>query len=44
MVNGLPVVVDASRTARLRALGNAVVPACARYIGERILSWEEKSP
>lgn len=28
------------RTKRLKALGNAVVPACAEYIGRRILEAE----
>ncbi len=43
VVDGLPVAVDDARVKRLRALGNAVVPACARWIGERILEWERKN-
>lgn len=27
-----------NRVARLKALGNAVVPQCARFVGERILA------
>lgn len=40
VVDGVSVVVDASRAARLKALGNAVVPDCARWIGEKILERE----
>jgi len=32
MVNGVP-----DRVARLKALGNAIVPQCSRYVGEKIL-------
>ena len=34
---GVEIQVDDERRKRLKALGNAVVPACARWIGERIL-------
>jgi len=34
---------NAERAKALRAYGNAVVPACARYIGERILASERTS-
>lgn len=42
MVNGVSVAVDDARFQRNAALGNAVVPACARWIGERILLHENK--
>ena len=35
--DGIPTRMDPSRRQRLKALGNAVVPACARWIGERII-------
>jgi hypothetical protein len=38
VVDGTPVIVDAARAKRLRALGNAIVPECARWIGERIIA------
>lgn len=31
-----------NRTKRLKALGNAVVPACAQYIAERILEIDRR--
>lgn len=34
---GREIVIDANRAKRLRALGNAIVPACAQWIGEQIL-------
>jgi len=39
VLDGRPV--DVERRHRLKALGNAVVPACARWIGERILETEQ---
>ncbi len=38
---GLEIQVDDERRKRLKALGNAVVPACARWVGERILEAEQ---
>ncbi len=40
---GLEIQVDDERRKRLKALGNAVVPACARWIGERILEAEARN-
>ena len=42
VVDGVSFVVDDARAKRLKALGNAVVLACARRIGEQIILWEER--
>lgn len=36
----IEIVVDVNRRPRLRALGNAVVPDCAEWIGRRIIEYE----
>lgn len=40
---GVEIQIDDERRKRLKALGNAVVPACARWIGERILEAEAEA-
>lgn len=40
VVDGVSVAVDTARAKRLRALGNAVVPACAEWIARRIIEYD----